>query len=144
METITKFKAIDGKEFTNKEECLKYELLIERVDSTMALLPPQPNDEGCSFSNGDGFLQHKKENLMNVKVQILEICKEYIDHNWIQQTIDDETVDPSWVARLLGDYNIRPLSNAWHRFSCVDKLHREWGQPYFANNPEKGKQVCVG
>ena len=39
MKTITKFKAIDGKEFTNKEECLKYELLIEKVDDIMALLP---------------------------------------------------------------------------------------------------------
>ena len=144
MKTITKFKAIDGKEFTDKDECVNYELLIERVNNVMSLLPPIPNNDGCSFSNGDGFLQHKKENLTKVRLQILEVCKEHINHDWIQQTVDDDTVDPSWVARLLGDHGIRPLQDAWYRFSCIDKLSREWGQPYYANNPEKGKQVSVG
>lgn len=39
METITKFKAIDGKEFTDRVECIEYELLIERVGSIMSILP---------------------------------------------------------------------------------------------------------
>lgn len=147
MEKITKFKAIDGKEFTGEIECFKYELLLKRVDEIMALLPPTPDNDGCSFANGDGYIQHDKAKLRNAQVQILEICKEYIDHEWIQQTIDaihDETVHLSYVDRLLGDYGIRPLEDAWYRFSCVDKQCREWGQPYFANNPNKGTDVCVG
>lgn len=141
METITKFKAIDGTEFTSETECLKYELLIKRVDEIMSLLPPTPKDDGCSFANGDGYIKHEKTELRNAQVKLLEICKEYIDHKWIQQSIDDETVHCSWVGRLLGDYGIKPLNNAWYRFSCVDNQSREWGQPYYANNPEKGKQV---
>ena len=39
METITKFKAIDGREFNDKDECVKYELLIDRVNSIMNTLP---------------------------------------------------------------------------------------------------------
>jgi len=144
METITKFKAIDGTEFTSETECLKYELLIKRVDEIMALLPPTPKDDGCSFANGEGYVKHEKQTLRKVQVRLLEICKEYIDHKWIQQTIDDENVHPSYVGRLLGDYGIRPLEKAWYRFSCVDKQGREWGQPYFANNPEKGVRKCVG
>lgn len=144
MKTITKFKAIDGKEFTDKEECLNYELLIEKVDTIMALLPPKPNDNGCSFSNGDGYLQHNKATLRNAQLQILELCKKYIDHKWIQETIDDENVHLSYVGRLIDDYNINPINSAWFRFMCIDKYSREWGQPYYANNPEKGKQVSVG
>jgi hypothetical protein len=143
METITKFKAIDGKEFTSEIECLKYELLIKRVDEIMALLPKIPKDDGCNFANGGGYIQHEKTTLRNAQIQLLEICKEYIDHKWIQQTID-ETVHSSYVGRLLGDYGIRPLENAWYRFSCVDKQYREWGQLYFATNPDKGTNVCVG
>jgi len=144
METITKFKAIDGKEFTSEIECLKYELLIKRVDEIMALLPQTPKDDGCNFSNGGGYVKHEKTTLRNAQIQLLEICKEYIDHKWIQQTIDDETVHLSYVGRVLGDYGIRPLENAWYRFSCVDKQYHEWGQPYFATNPDKGTNVCVG
>ena len=141
MEKIIKFKAIDGKEFTSETECLNYELLIKRVDEIMALLPPTPKDDGCSFANGDGYIKHEKTELRNVQVKLLKICKEYIDHKWIQQTIDDENIHPSYVGRLLGDYGITPLNDAWYRFICVDNQGREWGQPYYANNPEKGKQV---
>lgn len=143
MEVITKFKAIDGQEFTSETECLKYELLIKRVDEVMALLPPMPKGDGCSFANGDGYLLHDKKTLREAQVKILEICKEYIDHKWIQQSIDDETVHPSYVGRLIGDHGIRPIDKAWYRFSCVDNQSREWGQPYYANNPEKGQQVQI-
>ena len=144
MEQITKFKAIDGKEFTSETKCLKYELLIKRVDEIMALLPPIPKDDNCNYGNGGGYVKHDKAKLRNAQIQLLEICKEYIDHKWIQQTIDDETVHSSYVGRLLDDYGIRPLNDAWFRFSCVDNQYREWGQPYFAINPDKGTDLCVG
>ena len=107
----------------------------------MALLSPTPKDDGCSFANGDGYIKHDKAKLRNAQIQILKLCKERIDHKWIQQTIEDESVHPSYVGRLIDDYNIRPLNKAWFRFMCVDNQNREWGQPYYANNPEKGKQV---
>jgi hypothetical protein len=141
METIQKFKAIDDCEFTNKDECIKYELLIEIVDSIMNTLPKKP--DSCSFSNGSGYLQHDKTILRNAKINLLTICKEYIDHDWIQQTIDDENVHPSYVGRLLGDYGIKPLNKAWYRFQCIDSNLREWGQPYYASNPNEAEQVCL-
>jgi len=141
METIQKFKAIDGKEFKSKEDCLEHELLIERVDSIMSVLTETPDD--TDFGNGEGFIQHDHSILGIAKIKILEICKEYIDHKWIQETIDDENIHPSYVGRLIDDYYIGPLNSAWHRFMCIDKDSREWGQPYFANNPDDGKQVCI-
>lgn len=144
MKKIEKYKAIDGTEFNNENECLDYENLIKKVDNIMAELPPLPKDDGCRFSNGEGFVQHNKTILRKVQINLLKLAQKHIDHKWLQQTIDDENVHPSYVGRLIDDYNIRPLNKAWHRFMCIDKLGREWGQPYFALNPNEGKQVCVG
>lgn len=143
MEIVTRFKAIDGREFTIKEECRNYELLIERVHNIMALLPKTPEDDCTNnFCNGDGFIQHDKNELRSAKIKILELCKEYIKHDWIQQAIDDENADPSYVDRLIGEQsNISPLNSAWYRFMCIDKMNREWGQPYYALNPERGKMI---
>lgn len=140
METIIKFKANDGTEFMDKQECADYELLIDRVNSIMNTLPKPPSSR--EFLNGCGYLQHDKLKLRNAKVSLLVLCQEYTNHRWVQQTMDDETVHPSWVARVLGDYGIRPLERAWYRFQCIDSLYREWGQPYFANNPDKSRK-CV-
>lgn len=123
METITKFKAIDGVEFNDKQECIKYELLIDRVNSIMNTL--SKHTDSCDFSNGSGYLQHDKTTLKNAKISLLTIMKEYIDHKWIQQTIDDDSIHPSHVGRLISDYGIRPLERAWNRIQCIDSKYRE-------------------
>ncbi len=143
MKKITKFEAIDGKEFNDEDECLKHESLIAQVDRIMSFLPSPPKDDSCDFVNGKGFIQHNGAILRNAQIQLLELCKEYIDHKWVQNTIDDATVHPSYVGRLLGDYDIRPLYTAWNRFECIDRKKREWGQPYYAKNPQAGVMVQV-
>lgn len=143
MQVTIKYKAIDGIEFNKEVECLDYEALIYRVQDIMSQLPVMPEQDNCNFSNGHGFIQHDKKLLRLVQLNLLEEIKRKINHPWIQQTIDDEKIHHSYVGRLLGDYNINPLSKAWYRFSCIDDLGREWGQPYFANNPDKGEHLCL-
>lgn len=143
MKTLTKFQAIDGVEFYDEAECIEYESLINKIDKIISQLPPLPKDDGCKFANGGGFIQHDKNTLRSVKLNLLEEIKKHIEHRWIQQTIDDDNIHPSYVGRLVDDHGIRPINNAWHRFMCIDKLGREWGQPYYANNPDKGEQVCI-
>ena len=140
MEKVTKFKAVDGTEFSKENDCVKYELLIKRVERIMSVLPQTPKNDNCSFANGGGYIQHDKTIIRHTKVQLLELMKEYIDHKWIQDTIDNENVHSSYVGRLVSDYNIKPLNDAWYRFMCIDEDNREWGQPYFANYPVKGVQ----
>ena len=135
MKKIAKWVAIDGTEFNEEQKCIDYENLISKVKSIEAKLPSIPDT--TDFSNGDGYIQHDEVVTNSVRVEILELCKGYIDHKWVQQSIDDSTIHPSYVARLLDDYNIRPISNLWYRFHCIDKKYREWGQPYFAANPDK-------
>ena len=139
MKTIVKYVAIDGKEFTGQLDCEDYEQLIETVNAIMAKLPYVSED--TVFHNGSGYLLHPMSTVKEVRNEILEICKKYIDHHWIQQTIDDYNVDPSWVARILSDYNISPLSKAWYRFKCIDKDGKEWGQPYYVTHQNEAKQV---
>lgn len=139
MEAITKFKAKDGIEFVSEQECVEYELLIDEVNSIMSSLPNRP--DGSDFANGSGYVQHDKTILQRVRLRLLFVCQRYIDHKWIQQTINNENVHPSYVGRLIDEYGINPLSKAWYRFLCMDSNSREWGQPYFATNPDSAKQV---
>lgn len=141
MKTILKYVAIDGKEFEDKDKCSDYESLIDTVNAIMAQLPAKPTS--TNFTNGEGYLLHDKSIIKSVRNQILELCKHYIDSEWIQQTIDNVNIHPSWVARLLSDYNISPLSNAWYRIQCIDKDGKEWGQIFFVENQDKAKQIQI-
>jgi len=138
METITKYKAVDGVEFYTHKECEDYELLIEEVDNIMSVLPSPI--ETCDFFNGSGYIQHDKDTFESVRLKFLQLCQKHIDHNWLQQTIEGNC-HPSWVGRLLDDYNIKPLYKSWNRLSRIDKLYREWGQQYFVEHPNKAKQI---
>ena len=143
MEAITKFKAIDGKEFSDAVKCHEYEQLIDRVNEIMQLLHEKPTDDGCSFSNGGGYIQHDVAIARKVKIMLLNEIGKHIKHKWVQESINDETIHPSWVGRLLEERGIRPLENAWYRFCCMDSSGKEWGQPYFAMNPHEGKQIRI-
>lgn len=143
MKQISKYEACDGTEFDNETECRHHEALIAAVGIIMSKLPSKPQDDGCRFSNGEGYIQHDKVILHKVKIQLLELMKKIVNHAWIQQTIDDESVHPSYVGRLIGEHG-GPLNSAWHRFQCIDRQHREWSQPFFASNPEKAsKQIQI-
>ena len=140
MEQITKFKADDGREFYSSNDCLDYENLCNETKKTLLILGEKP--EECGFTNGGGYLQHLPESVMTVKRWILEKSKGYTDHKWIQQTLDDmDGIDPSWAGRIIGETCPDPLYRAWNRISCIDSKFREWGQPYYRNNPEEAKQT---
>lgn len=134
MQRIQKFMAEDGREFMTEAECLEYEALCAEIDEVMARLPNRPDDEGCRFSNGHGYLQHTPEQFWPVREALLRIGNRLIPHKWFEQALADRTVHPSWCGRLIGEASA-PLDRAWHRISCVDKELREWGQPYYSNNP---------
>lgn len=134
MEVITKFKANDGVEFVAESDCLAYEDACGDIDVIIGMLPEKPDT--CEFSNGSGYIQHSMDNFMKARNAYLEYVKIYTDHKWIQQSIDQGLdAHPSWVARIsecFPDY----IAKKWYRFQCVDNQLREWGQPYYANNPE--------
>jgi hypothetical protein len=117
------------------------ENLDKRVANVMSQIPDKPYS--TIFTNGEGYIQHNEKALEKVKLELLEICKDFIDHSWIEETIVNN-LDISYVARLLSDSKYTSLYQAWYRLCCVDfSNYREYGQPFFAVHPEKAKQKCV-
>lgn len=144
MQTITKYQAFDGREFFDADECQKYENFAERVTLLMKPLGDKPDLPGCEFENGGGYLQHDGDTFLKVRNALLELAKEQIKHRWIQETIDKGMeVHSSYAGRLISECGNRPLHSAWHRIECTDSKFREWGQPYYANNPSEAEQACL-
>lgn len=140
MQRITKFKADDGAEFDTEAKCIEYEALAAEVAEVVSILPARPDDDGCQFSNGSGYLQHDAAQLKKARDALLRIGMRYMTNPpWFQQTRDGEA-HPSWAGRLM-DECPRPLSRAWYRFQCCDIQGREWGQPYYANHPDEATQT---
>jgi hypothetical protein len=48
---------------------------------------------------------------------------------------------PSWAGRLIGEMSQKCVWQAWRRFECMTGDWREYGQPYYANNPGAAKDV---
>lgn len=140
MKAITKYKADDGAEFVNEAECVKHEALCAEISTVMAALPAKPKDDGCEFSNGHGFLQHDPQTFLGVRASLLRIGNRIYPHKWFDQSLADPNVDSGWAGRIIGETSA-PLERAWRRIECTDKHYREWGQPYYARNPDKGEQV---
>ncbi len=137
--TVIKFVAYDGAQFANEKNCAEYENLCFAVDAIMSRFPPRPDTKDCSFDNGEGSIQHEASTFNAVRLALLNLVQKHIKSNWVQLSIEDPTMHPSWVGRLLDeDREVEPLRKAWLRISCIDKMYREWGQGYYAEHPEKG------
>ena len=143
MEIITKFKAIDGKEFKSKNECLLHDKLIEEVNEIMSVLRSRPKHNHYSFDRGTGFIQHKIEIVRKVKLQLLKLSQKYLRHDWIQEAIDNENMSALRNAYLFGEYDIMPLYRAWDRFTCIDNNGREWAQAYDVNHLKKDTPIEI-
>lgn len=139
MQEITKYKAEDGREFLNKGECEDHEHNCLTAFGIMSALPSRP--DGCDFSNGSGYLQHDKDQLLLVRNSFLEFAKRYTTASYIQQTIDKGfDAHASRAGRVLSEALPNSIYKHWYRFETIGEDFREWGQPYYANNPDKATQ----
>ncbi len=137
MQTIQKWQARDGAEFNSEEKCLAYEALLSQCESIMAPFGTRPRD--AEFANGSGFIQHDLSDFTHAKGELVKLLAErapmydYTSH-------DPATIHPMSIVGRIFDDTGGPMSKAWSRLACFDPQGREWGQPYFALNPEKGTQ----
>ena len=130
MKTIEKYQAKDGREFANPVACLAHEDLCEARDVLMSLLRPIPKDDGCSFANGNGFVQQDKAVVSEVR-------------SGLERLAGMDGKPFGYIGRCLDDSD-SPLYSAWVRVAmCVDSQGREWGQPYYAMNPGAGKMMAL-
>ena len=140
MKAITKYEADDGKIFDSAEAAIKHDAKRISVKKIMRLINPIPDT--IDFVTGDGYVQQDALAVQEFKRQILLMGA--VHHNkmaeWAKNPI--EVHPQSIVGRILSDCD-HELYKAWHRVMCIDDSYREWGQPYFAINPDQGKQVEV-
>ena len=131
MQSITKFKSKDGKEFNSAQECLKYEDILERVEDILKHLPSY---DDISFSNGEGYIQHERGVKQSLEKDIVALANKYFAPK------EPYTQFNYYLGRIIDDSGMRCLNSLTYKIMCIDDLNREWGQPYFAINPDKGIQ----
>lgn len=142
MKEIKKYVSETGAEFFTPEECIEYENNYKLACDIIGKLEPIPINDNCSFANGCGYVQHDINHVISVRNEFLEFIKRYTTFKWIQSTIDNPELHLSWATRAISD-SCCPhiIYSMWNRFTCIDKIGREWGQQFYANNPDKGVQT---
>lgn len=133
METIQRFKTFCGKIFDTKEEALRYEKISKKVDNILSKLFT-PKDEECSFSNGEGYIQHSSDFKESLESDIVRLANEWFNPK------EPYTHFNYYLGRVIDDSGMSCLNRLSYKLMCIDDKNREWGQPYFALNPGKGNQ----
>ncbi len=143
METVTKYVARDGKEFLSKSDCIIHEDNLDEIDVIMSKLPT--HNTSCEFQNGNGFVQHDLDVMLSVRNEFLYfVIERYGDEKWFRETIDGGLdIDPSWAGRIMSEMTPSYVYSKWNRFSCIDKLGREFGQIYFVTHPDEAELFCI-
>jgi len=146
MKRVNRYIADDGAIFDDIDKCRDYESMLSRINVVMSRLPDKPSGDGCRFENGHGFLQHEEATFIEARNEVLDIAVEYIGgataKKWAEGTKGGKT-HMSFCGRLFDDSGVKPINSAWYRLSCIDTKFREWGQMYYALNPEKGEMICL-
>lgn len=140
MKPITMFEADDGSRWPTEAEARDRDALISAVADVMAPLGPDLGD--IEFHNGLGWVQHDPDDARSVRDAVLSLARRTL----IRVFGKDEafgspisTAGIGWITRLCGDNGLKPLSIALYRLDCIDAQCREWGQPFYANNPGSGR-----
>ncbi len=124
MKKIIKYKANDGQIFDHEWLCVKYEEELKELEEILQPLGKKPDN--TDFTNGDGYLQHDIATLVSVRNKFNKFSINVIG---------------DFYGRRICDSDHRGLIRAWNRLECMDVNQREWGQTYYAINPNAGKQV---
>lgn len=144
MKTVTKYEANDGKLFDYQIDASAHDDYLKQVDVVAAMLPPRP-DDGCKFESGGGYLQHAAETVREFKRSVLLLAaNNRPDSKFVEWAKNpDEVHGISIIGRYIDDGCDRYIGRLWHRVCCMDSQCREWGQPYFALNPEKAERFQI-
>ncbi len=140
VQPITKYLTDDGSEFSSYREAKQHESLTQELAVVMKPLGKRP--DSLDFLSGKGYKQHLAEDFLNVQRALVAIAARTIE--WFAKYDAAEIHQDSQAGRILDEHGPDCVSNAWARLRCIDDQCREWGQPYYANHPEKGEQIEVG
>lgn len=138
MKQIIKYAADDGAEFSDETKCREYEALCAEIQGILDTLPKLPENDGCCFTNGSGYIQHDRIAFLAAREALLKIAQRFTDHHWLQESIDKADADPSYAARIISECCPSVLGRAFYRVQCTSAVSfREYGQLYYVANPDK-------
>lgn len=132
MKQITKYVSDDGVEFASQKNAKAYDLILKKVKLIMVNLVPIPDD--INFQNGHGFVKQDASKVKASRSKLLKLGYEVFPGT------EKDKVPFSFIGRYFDDSGYNCLYSAWTRLSSIDDQSREWGQPYYAINPNEGEQ----
>lgn len=133
MEQITRFKAIDGTVFSDREKCLKHEQMCLKLDHAMSFLLP------AEELNGDEFTQHPKGSVIRARNEVVLVLADWLgindDHaRAAMRAKHNQTI----FGRFVDDSGNKKAYSAWSRFMSMSPVtDREYSQPYYLLQAEK-------
>lgn len=147
MRAIKRYQAVDDSEWETAEEAEARDRMVADVTDALSELKPTPDE--C---NWNGYVQQDPDAIQRCREKLHAIAnaegvlKWWIDdqkQSWGKTDADIIALHPTWQGRMLDGGHV-PLSRAYSRLCAIDEEGREWNQPYYAVNPEKGENICAG
>lgn len=132
MKEITMYEANDGSKHKTAQSAIERDDLLSELKKIEDLLPSEPKDKGCNFSNGKGFIPVGKDRFEEAKRLMIAYAERLTGQNFHNNL-------HGIIGRYLDDSG-SPAYRLLYRMQCVDSQYRMWGQPYFAYNQNKGIQ----
>lgn len=108
------------------------------AECAAAIRPLGSRPDSINFANGGGYRQHTPAAVVSAKSALLMILRR--EAKYITLPDDGRDISALGFASRIASECAAPLSRAWYRLDCIDHRGREWGQPYFAINPDNGEQ----
>jgi hypothetical protein len=136
--TVNYYVAPDGKKFTSKKEALKYEKTYDEVMEVYKTIPKRPDN--IEFLNGEGWIQHKPGTYKMFEEKLVKITNKCYNLKG-----KDAFKGMNYaLVRMVNDGDAGILDKMVSRLMCMDnKTEREYGQPYYANNPKEARGTQI-
>jgi hypothetical protein len=132
MKAITKFVALDGTEFNDKDKCCDYEKLCDEIHQ-LTLQWPEVDVRGAQF------VQQDKNTVLRVQRHMTEIFERlhWRDHHTEWARNATVPAGMSLIGRYVDDSGVLPERRVWGRIARLDMKFREYEQPYYAIQADK-------
>lgn len=142
MKQVIKYISFDGVQFDSEIKCLDHESYVQSAKNIMSILKPVPNDDG--FYNGHSFVSHWSEDVIGARRKLIVLCAEITGDPTIKHLLDHRFLTRTYATRMLSEVLTPSIYKMWCRFENMDEHWREWGQQYFAINPDESPALKGG
>lgn len=139
MKAITKFVALDGVEFIDKDKCCDYENLCQEIADITADWPDVK-------VRGEGFIQQDKATVLRIQRSMVAIFERlhWADRHTRWAAEADVPAGMTLIGRYVDDAGVGPERRVWGRLALLDRLFRQYEQPYYAIQADKALDECSG